>query len=56
MFNPIDPIILVGDEMGGVNSFKLIGKQLTSGPLEYIPPKEDDDGKEAKEPKHIPTS
>lgn len=56
MFNPVDPIILVGDEMGGVNSFKLIGKQLTSGPLVFIPEKEDDDGREAKEPKAIPTS
>ena len=32
-FNKTDPIILVGDERGGVNSFKL-SKSLTIGPLE----------------------
>lgn len=37
-FNKEDPIILVGDERGGVNSFKL-SKSLTKGPLI---PKEDD--------------
>lgn len=31
-FNKVDPIILVGDERGGVNSFKL-SKSLTKGPL-----------------------
>ena len=31
-FNKEDPIILVGDERGGVNSFKL-SKSLTKGPL-----------------------
>lgn len=31
-FNKQDPIILVGDERGGVNSFKL-SKSLTKGPL-----------------------
>jgi len=38
-FNWEDPIILVGDERGGVNSFKL-SKSLTKGPLQ--PTKEDD--------------
>lgn len=40
-FNKTDPIILVGDERGGVNSFKL-SKSLTIGPLE---PTEDQAGK-----------
>ncbi len=38
-FNKADPIILVGDERGGVNSFKL-SKSLTKGPL--MPSKEDE--------------
>jgi len=38
-FNKGDPIILVGDERGGVNSFKL-SKSLTKGPLQ--PGKDDD--------------
>ena len=38
-FNNEDPIILVGDERGGVNSFKL-SKSLTKGPL--VPGKDDD--------------
>jgi len=38
----VDPIILVGDERGGVNSFKL-SKSLTKGPLQ--PTKEEDAGK-----------
>jgi len=38
-FNKADPIILVGDERGGVNSFKL-SKSLTKGPL--VPTKEED--------------
>jgi dynein intermediate chain 1 len=37
-FNKWDPIILVGDERGGVNSFKL-SKSLTKGPEQ---PKEDE--------------
>ena len=37
-FNKTDPIILVGDERGGVNSFKL-SNALTQGPMM---PKEDD--------------
>lgn len=41
-FNKADPIILVGDERGGVNSFKL-SKSLTKGPL--VPSKEEDAGK-----------
>ena len=41
-FNQIDPIILVGDERGGVNSFKL-SKSLTKGPLQ--PTKEEDANK-----------
>jgi dynein intermediate chain 1 len=40
-FNRTDPIILVGDERGGVNSFKL-SKSLTIGPLQ--PAKDDDQG------------
>jgi len=51
-FNSIDPIILVGDERGGVNSFKL-SNSLHKGPLVYIPPKEDD---EVPVPSKIPTS
>lgn len=34
-FNPDDPIILVGDERGGVNSFKLSGN-LVLGRLRNI--------------------
>ncbi len=41
-FNFSDPIILVGDERGGVNSFKL-SKSLTKGPLQ--PTKDEDAGK-----------
>jgi dynein intermediate chain 1 len=40
-FNKTDPIILVGDERGGVNSF-ILSKQLTRGPVQ---PKEDEVGK-----------
>lgn len=40
-FNKIDPIILVGDEKGGVISFKL-SQTLTRGPVEPGP---DDTGK-----------
>lgn len=32
-FNKVDPIILVGDERGGVNSFKL-SQSLCKGPLQ----------------------
>lgn len=39
-FNQTDPIILVGDERGGVNSFKL-STSLNQGPLVYEPTKED---------------
>jgi dynein intermediate chain 1 len=39
-FNKTDPIVLVGDERGGVNSFKL-SKSLTIGPME---PKEEEQG------------
>merc|ERR1711981_733492 len=52
-FNPEDPIILVGDEMGGVNSFKL-STSLRQGPLVYIPPKDEKDKKDDE--KKIPTS
>lgn len=41
-FNKEDPIILVGDERGGVNSFKL-SKSLTQGPQK--PVKDEDAGK-----------
>jgi len=39
-FNSVDPIILVGDERGGVNSFKL-SNSLRKGPLVYEPTKEE---------------
>lgn len=45
-FNKEDPIILVGDERGGVNSFKL-SKSLTKGPM--VPIKEEDQGKSSIE-------
>lgn len=38
-FNKEDPIILVGDERGGVNSFKL-SKSLTKGPLQPATPED----------------
>jgi len=41
-FNKVDPIILVGDERGGVNSFKL-SKSLCKGPMQ--PTAEDEAGK-----------
>merc|ERR1719313_1715852 len=41
-FNYEDPIILVGDERGGVNSFKL-SNSLHKGPLVYQPPNDEDD-------------
>lgn len=44
-FNTTDPIILVGDERGGVNSFKL-SKALTIGPLM---PLEDDGNKTSQQ-------
>jgi len=37
-FNKVDPIILVGDQKGGVNSF-ILSKSLRRGPLQ---PKPDD--------------
>jgi len=52
-FNYEDPIILVGDEMGGVNSFKL-STSLRQGPLVYVPTKEEE--KEKDEKKVVPTS
>jgi dynein intermediate chain 1 len=54
-FNSIDPIILVGDDKGGVNSFKL-SNSLRKGPLVYQPPKDDDKQDEAQKDKPIPTS
>lgn len=45
-FNKADPIILVGDERGGVNSFKL-SKSLTKGPL--VPVKDDEQGKTSQQ-------
>ena len=39
-FNKDDPIILVGDERGGVNSFKL-STSLYQGPEVYVPSKEE---------------
>merc|ERR1719263_1042808 len=53
-FNSIDPIILVGDERGGVNSFKL-SNSLRKGPLVYTPPKDEDRDGAVKLSK-IPTS
>lgn len=41
-FNKVDPIILVGDERGGVNSFKL-SKSLTKGPMK--PTNDEEQGK-----------
>lgn len=35
-FNKVDPIILVGDERGGVNCFKL-SKSLCKGPMQPEP-------------------
>jgi hypothetical protein len=54
-FNSIDPIILVGDNRGGVYSFKL-PKALCKGPLKYEPPKKGEDEKDTGEPKNIPTT
>ena len=45
-FNRADPIILVGDERGGVNSFKL-SKSLTKGPL--VPAKDDEQSKSSQQ-------
>ena len=45
-FNKADPIILVGDERGGVNSFKL-SKSLTKGPL--VPVTEEEQGKTSQQ-------
>jgi dynein intermediate chain 1 len=39
-FNAQDPILLVGDHRGGVNSFKL-SASLRRGPLVYEPTKEE---------------
>lgn len=50
-FNDTDPIILVGDDRGGVNSFKL-SLSLTKGPEVYIPTKEE----EANEKAVFPTT
>ena len=48
-FNLEDPIILIGDERGGVNSFKL-SNALFKGPLVYTCPKDEEP------PTDIPTS
>ena len=45
-FNKVDPIILVGDERGGVNSFKL-NSSLNKGPL--VAKKEEEMGKSSQE-------
>lgn len=52
-FNHADPIILVGDDKGGCNSFKL-SKALFKGPEKYVPPK--DEEKEKDENKVFPTT
>jgi len=54
-FNSEDPIILVGDERGGVNSFKL-SNSLHKGPLVYQPPKDEDKDEKEEKDKPIPTS
>jgi dynein intermediate chain 1 len=41
-FNDTDPIMLVGDDHGGINSFKL-SSALSKGPLVYAPSKEERD-------------
>ena len=40
-FNNEDPIILVGDERGGVNSFKL-SNSLFKGPEVFVPVKDEE--------------
>ena len=45
-FNKADPIILVGDERGGVNSFKL-SKSLCKGPMQAV--KEEDANKKPEQ-------
>lgn len=54
-FNKDDPIILVGDDKGGVNSFKL-SKALRKGPLVHIVEKKDDGEKEEAPNKVYPSS
>lgn len=54
-FNSVDPIILVGDERGGVNSFKL-SNSLHKGPLVYNPTKEEKESAKENEKVVIPTS
>jgi hypothetical protein len=54
-FNSVDPIILVGDERGGVNSFKL-SNSLRKGPLVYVPTKEEKENAKENEKLVIPTS
>lgn len=44
-FNHSDPLILVGDSRGGVNSFKL-SNALYKGPLKYKPTKEEEEKKD----------
>ena len=53
-FNSEDPILLVGDHRGGVNSFKL-SQSLHRGPLVYTPTKEDLEKPEDQRPVY-PTS
>jgi dynein intermediate chain 1 len=45
-FNKSDPIIVVGDERGGVNSF-ILSKQLTRGPA--VATKEEDKDKSTQQ-------
>lgn len=54
-FNSVDPIILVGDERGGVNSFKL-SNSLRKGPLVYVPTKEEKENAKENEKLVIPSS
>lgn len=54
-FNADDPIILVGDNRGGVNSFKL-SNALRKGPLKYEPPKDEEKEDKNGENKKIPTT
>lgn len=49
-FNPVDPIILIGDEKGGVSLFKL-SAALSEGPMKPEPEKKDKGDKDEKDDK-----
>lgn len=46
-FNPVDPVILLGDERGGVSLFKL-SASLSEGPMQPVDEKTKDDKKDDK--------